>query len=159
MSNDPVPAHTGARCSRSKPQFFDECLTVFHGWDESALWLDLDPGMRDYWVTGFPEIIDAEIKTDNQVGTMIWAWVDDEFLVPGKGIGYWRRSLPPIRYADADLQDAGPWNSRRRCLGNDRRLASPEAGVVASEEALLGRPDRGEASRRPGRGRADRREE
>jgi beta-galactosidase len=38
---------------------------------------------------------------------MIWAWVDDAFQVPGRGIGYWRRDMTPIRYEDAVYAGAG----------------------------------------------------
>ena len=85
----------------AKPVFMDECQTVFHGWGDLAISLELDPGMHDYWVTGVPDVIRACFETENQVGTMIWAWVDDAFQIPGRGIGYWRRGLTPIRYTDA----------------------------------------------------------
>jgi hypothetical protein len=84
-----------------KPVFMDECQTVFHGWGDLAVSLEIDPGMHDYWVYQVPDIIRACFETDNQVGTMIWAWVDDAFWVPGRGIGYWRRDMTPIRYMDA----------------------------------------------------------
>ncbi|MCC7086508.1 MAG: discoidin domain-containing protein [Pirellulales bacterium] len=82
-----------------KPVFFDEVLGVFHGWQDLALFEDIDPGMRDYWITGMPEIQRAINANENQVGANQWAWVDDTFLVPGKGIGHWHRSHPPIYYA------------------------------------------------------------
>jgi hypothetical protein len=85
----------------SKPVFMDECQTVFHGWGDLAVSLELDPGMHDYWVDRVPDVIRACFETENQVGTMIWAWVDDAFWVPGRGIGYWRRDMTPIRYTDA----------------------------------------------------------
>lgn len=89
-----------------KPVFMDECQTVFHGWGDLAISLELDPGMHDYWVIGVPDVIRACFETKNQVGTMIWAWVDDAFQIPGRGIGYWRRDMTPIRYADGIY--AGP---------------------------------------------------
>jgi beta-galactosidase len=85
----------------SKPVFYDECLTVFHGWGDFAYSLEIDPGMHDYWETGMLGIRRQEMKYENQVGTMIWAWVDDAFCIPGRGIGYWRRDLPQIRYTDS----------------------------------------------------------
>jgi len=92
-----IRAQVGVR----KPVFIDECLTVFHGWGDLAVSLEIDPGMHDYWVDRVPDVVRACFETENQVGTMIWAWVDDAFLVPGRGIGYWRRDLTPIRYMDA----------------------------------------------------------
>ena len=62
--------------------------------------LELDPGMHDYWVEKVPDVIRACFETPNQVGTMIWAWVDDAFQIPGRGIENGRRDLPRIRYAE-----------------------------------------------------------
>lgn len=90
-----------AQAGVPKPVFMDECETVFHGWGDLAQSLEIDPGMHDYWISGVPDVIRACFETENQVGTMIWAWVDDAFWVPGRGIGYWRRDMTPIRYMDA----------------------------------------------------------
>ena len=68
----------------SKPVFYDECLTVFHGWGDFAHSLELDPGMHDYWETGVFGIRRQIMAYENQVGAMHWAWVDDAFLVPGR---------------------------------------------------------------------------
>jgi hypothetical protein len=87
--------------AKPKPVFMDECQSVFHGWGDLAYSLEIDPGMHDYWITKVDDVVRACFETENQVGTMIWAWVDDAFQIPGRGIGYWRRDLPPIRYADA----------------------------------------------------------
>jgi beta-galactosidase len=84
----------------AKPVFMDECQTVFHGWGDLAHSLEIDPGMHDYWVTGVPDVIRACFETENQVGTMIWAWVDDAFQIPGRGIENARRDLPRIRYTE-----------------------------------------------------------
>ena len=95
--NDFIRAQAGV----AKPVFMDECQTVFHGWGDLAVSLEVDPGMHDYWVYKVPDVVKACFETENQVGTMIWAWVDDAFWVPGRGIGYWRRDMTPIRYMDA----------------------------------------------------------
>ena len=87
--------------AKPKPVFMDECQSVFHGWGDLAVSLEIDPGMHDYWITKVDDVVKACFETENQVGTMIWAWVDDAFQIPGRGIGYWRRDLPPIRYMDA----------------------------------------------------------
>jgi hypothetical protein len=83
-----------------KPVFYDECLTVYHGWGDFAYSLEIDPGMHDYWETGVLGIRRQIMNYENQMGTMIWAWVDDAFAVPGRGIGCWRRDLPAIRYTE-----------------------------------------------------------
>jgi beta-galactosidase len=84
-----------------KPVFFDEVITPFHGWEDLALFLDLDPGMRDYWIEGLQEIQQAIDAGENQAGSVQFSWVDDAFLVPGKGIDCWRRNQPPIRYTES----------------------------------------------------------
>jgi len=89
-----------------KPVFMDECQTVFHGWGDLAVSLEVDPGMHDYWITHVPDVIRACFETENQVGTMIWAWVDDAALIPGRGIENGRRDLPKIRYTESIY--AGP---------------------------------------------------
>jgi hypothetical protein len=89
-----------------KPVFMDECQTVFHGWGDLAYSLEIDPGMHDYWVTNVPDVIRACFETENQVGTMIWAWVDDAALIPGRGIENARRDMPRIRYTESIY--AGP---------------------------------------------------
>lgn len=91
----------------AKPVFYDECLTVFHGYGDLAYSLEIDPGMRDYWGTGIQGIRRQIMNYENQVGTMIWAWVDDAFAVPGRGIDYWRRDQPVIRYAESIYKMAG----------------------------------------------------
>ena len=96
-----------AQSGLPKPLFMDECQSVFHGWGDLAYSLEIDPGMHDYWVTNVPDVIRACFETENQVGTMIWAWVDDAFQVPGRGIGYWRRDMAPIRYEDAIYSGPG----------------------------------------------------
>jgi hypothetical protein len=84
-----------------KPVFMDECQTVFHGWGDLAYSLEIDPGMHDYWITKVPDVIRACFETENQVGTMIWAWVDDAALIPGRGIENGRRDMPKIRYTES----------------------------------------------------------
>jgi len=84
-----------------KPAFFDEVLGNFHGWEDLALFVDLDPGMKDYWVEGIADIVTAINAGHNQLGTMEFSWCDDTFLVPGKGVDIWRHEQPPIRYTES----------------------------------------------------------
>lgn len=81
------------------PVLYDEGMAVFHGWGMAA-GLELDPGLRDYWVTAHMEPRDGIYAADNQMGVMIWAWVDDAALVPGRGIRYWRADSPRMSFAD-----------------------------------------------------------
>ena len=85
----------------AKPVFMDECQTVFHGWGDLAVSLEIDPGMNDYWITHVADVVKACFETENQVGTMIWAWVDDAALIPGRGIENTRSDMPnKIRYTE-----------------------------------------------------------
>lgn len=81
------------------PVLYDEGMAIFHGWGMGAA-MELDPGLRDYWVTAHPEPRDGIYAADNQMGVMIWAWVDDAALVPGRGVRYWRADTPRMSFAD-----------------------------------------------------------
>ena len=83
------------------PVLFDEGLAIFQGFGAQADGLELDPGLRDFWVTAHPEPIEGIRKSEHQFGSMIWAWADDAFQVPGKGIEYGRRNLPQTHIVDA----------------------------------------------------------
>jgi beta-galactosidase len=84
-----------------KPVFFDEVITPFHGMFDLGLFQDLDPGMRDYWIEGFPEIQQALDAHENQVGSVQFSWSDDAFCLPGKGIEITRRNIPELRYTES----------------------------------------------------------
>jgi hypothetical protein len=76
------------------PMLFDESFAPFQGiWsDAGELWID--PGIRDDYVTPLRPIWDAMMKSRATQGSQIWAWSDDLFLVPGRGLEYGRRSTP-----------------------------------------------------------------
>ncbi len=97
-----------------RPAFFDEVIGLFHGWEDLALFMDIDPGMRDYWITGLPEIRRALRSGENLLGAVQFSWVDDAFLVPGKGIDIWRRDHVPIRYTESVYK-----MPRRGLVGDD----------------------------------------
>ena len=82
------------------PVLFDEGFCVFQGFGAQAQGLELDPGLRDYWVTAHFEPLAAIRRSEHHLGVMIWAWADDAFLVPGKGYEYGRKNLPRLQYAD-----------------------------------------------------------
>ncbi len=74
-----------------RPLLFDESFAPFQGiWgDASELWLD--PGIRDYYAQPLPAIYDRMMHSRATHGSMIWAWSDDIFCVPGRGLEYGRR--------------------------------------------------------------------
>ena len=82
------------------PVINDESFGIFHGWGPLAWNMERDPGLRDYWGTHMQELLDAARQRDNFIGTMQFSWVDDNFLVPNKGIRYWRDFNRPIHFAD-----------------------------------------------------------
>jgi hypothetical protein len=82
------------------PVINDESFGIFHGWGPLAWNMERDPGLRDYWGTHMQELLDAARHRDNFIGTMQFSWVDDNFLVPNKGIRYWRDFNRPIHFAD-----------------------------------------------------------
>jgi hypothetical protein len=84
-----------------KPVFFDEVITPFHGMHEMGIFLDLDPGLRDYWIEGFQEIQQAIDAHENQLGSVQFSWSDDAFLVPGRGIEITRRNIGELRYTES----------------------------------------------------------
>ena len=153
------PTNTAADIERTKklpkPVFYDECLTVFHGWGDLAYSLEIDPGMHDYWETGVLGIRRQEMKYENQVGTMIWAWVDDAFADSRA-----RSRVRAARFA-ADplqrvgLQAAGTRLSGRYRVGSRRRLAQAATRMVADEEGLHAGVDRRAAAEIARGGRAD----
>jgi hypothetical protein len=83
-----------------KPVFFDEVITPFHGMHEMGIFLDLDPGLRDYWIEGFQEIQQALDAHENQLGSVQFSWSDDAFCVPGRGIEITRRNIGELRYTE-----------------------------------------------------------
>lgn len=85
----------------NKPVFYDECLTVPHGWNDLAHSEEVDPGMHDMWEWKILDIRRQIMGGENQVGTMSWAWVDDAFLLPGRGITNSRREMAQILYQNA----------------------------------------------------------
>lgn len=88
------------------PVLFDEAMANFHGWGMSAA-LELDPGLKDYWVTAHFEPRDAIYRSDHHMGVMIWAWVDDQALVPGAAVRYWRAGHPRMTFADRTYKMPG----------------------------------------------------
>jgi hypothetical protein len=81
------------------PIIWDEALCIFQGiWgDARELWLD--PGDRDYYIEPLIPVWDAVQTSKNVQGAMIWAWVDDAFLVPGRDSEYARGTIVRPQHA------------------------------------------------------------
>src|SRR5271157_1006921 len=75
------------------PVIWDESLCIFQGiWgDGRELWRD--PGNRDYYIEPLIPAWEALLGSKNVHGSMIWAWVDDAFLVPGRDTEYGRGTI------------------------------------------------------------------
>ncbi len=76
----------------NKPVLWDEAWCLFQGvfGDVAELWLD--PGVRDYYVEPLPGIYGRMMQAKNIAGTQIWAWSDDIFCVPHRGLEYGRQT-------------------------------------------------------------------
>jgi beta-galactosidase len=74
----------------NKPVIWDECWCIYQGIfnDVAEMWLD--PGMHDYYVEPLPAIYDRMMRAPRIAGTQIWAWSDDIFCVPNRGLEYGR---------------------------------------------------------------------
>ena len=84
------------------PILWDESFCIFQGdlWgDTREMWLD--PGERDYYIYPLIPVWDAVQASKNVQGSMIWAWVDDIFLVPGRDSEYGRGRIgKPVHALD-----------------------------------------------------------
>ncbi|MHB8521010.1 MAG: glycoside hydrolase family 2 TIM barrel-domain containing protein [Limisphaerales bacterium] len=89
--HNPITIADIARLERqSKPVLWDECWCIFQGifGDVGELWLD--PGIRDYYAVPLPAIYARMMASPRIAGTQIWAWSDDIFCVPNRGLEYGR---------------------------------------------------------------------
>jgi len=84
------------------PILWDEAMAPFQGdlWgDTREMWID--PGDRDYYIQPLIPIWDAVQTSKNVQASIIWAWVDDAFLVPGRDSEYGRGSIGrPLHFLD-----------------------------------------------------------
>ncbi len=73
-----------------KPILWDESWCIFQGiWnDVDEMWVD--PGIRDYYVEPLIQVYRDYMASKNVAGSMIWAWSDDLFCVPGINSEYGR---------------------------------------------------------------------
>ncbi len=77
-----------------KPVLWDESWCIFQGiWgDVAELWLD--PGLRDHYAAPLPAIYARMMRSRAIAGSQIWAWSDDIFCVPNRGLEYGRGTTP-----------------------------------------------------------------
>jgi hypothetical protein len=84
------------------PIMWDESMAPFQGdlWgDTREMWID--PGERDYYIVPLIPVWDAVQESKNVQASIIWAWVDDAFLVPGRDSEYGRGSIGlPLHFLD-----------------------------------------------------------
>jgi beta-galactosidase len=94
MHNPITLARMKERENVAVPILWDESFCIFQGhlWgDTREMWID--PGDRDYYIEPLIEVWDAVQTSKNVQGSMIWAWVDDIFLVPGRDSEYGRGGI------------------------------------------------------------------
>ncbi len=94
MHNPITLARMKEREDEKVPIIWDESFCIFQGdlWgDTREMWLD--PGDRDYYIDPLIAVWDAVQTSKNVEGSMIWAWVDDIFLVPGRDSEYGRGGI------------------------------------------------------------------
>ncbi len=101
--------------SVNRPVLWDEAWCIFQGiWgDAGEMWLD--PGIRDYYAEPLRPIYSEMMRSRNIAGTQIWAWSDDIFCVPNRGLEYGRHYTAchfienEYRLPDRGLVGDAPW--------------------------------------------------
>src|SRR5215469_3544594 len=120
-----------------KPVLWDESLAPYQGiWgDGDALWRD--PGIRDYYVVPLVDVMEAFWASKVVEASFIWAWADDMFLVPGRGVEQGRgytddRAAERIYYkqgyglaGDAPWGVIDGWRRKKPEFWNIQNLYSP----------------------------------
>jgi beta-galactosidase len=99
----------------NKPVLWDESWCIFQGifGDVAEMWID--PGVRDYYAVPLPAIYARMMRSENIAGSQIWAWSDDIFCVPHRGLEYGRGATPchfienAYRLPDRGLVGDAPW--------------------------------------------------
>lgn len=119
------------------PLIWDESLCIFQGiyGDGPELWQD--PGNRDYYIAPLIPIWKEVLASKVIQGSMIWAWSDDLFQVPGRGSEY-GRGLTLARTSDLVYGAAGKgvvgdapwgvvdgWRRRKPEFWHTKKLHSP----------------------------------
>ena len=139
----------------NKPVLWDECWCIFQGifGDIAEMWVD--PGLRDYYAEPLPAVYARMMRSKNIIGTQIWAWSDDIFCVPNRGLEYGREGTrchfleEQYRLPNRGLVGDAPWGvvdgwrRRKPEFWITQKLHSP----VKIKEAPLLVPASGQALR------------
>ena len=119
------------------PLIWDESLCIFQGISNDGKELWVDPGDRDYWVAPLIPIWDEILRSPFVEGSMIWAWADDVFQVPGRGSEYGRNVTmahssdglygSPAKgvVGDAPWGIVDGWRRKKPEFWNTKKLFSP----------------------------------
>ena len=135
----------------AKPLFWDEAWCIFQGifGDGDEMWVD--PGIRDFYAEPLPAVFAKMMQSTNIIGTQIWAWSDDIFCMPHRGVEFSRRAGPfdflqgeylmPERglVGDAPWGMVDGWRRRKPEFWITKKLHSP----VKIKEGALPLPPQG----------------
>jgi hypothetical protein len=156
VAHNPISLPDIARVQAGpKPLIWDEAWCIFQGifGDVGELWVD--PGIRDYYAQPLPPIFAKMMQTTNIIGSQIWAWSDDIFCVPHRGVEFSRRASPfdflqgeyllPERglVGDAPWGVVDGWRRRKPEFWITKKLQSP----VKIKEGPLPLPAQGQPIR------------
>jgi len=93
VQHNPITlAGIGELEKQPKPVLWDECWCVFQGIFDDVAEMWLDPGIRDYYAEPLPALYARMMQSRNIAGSQTWAWSDDVFCVPNRGLEYGRQS-------------------------------------------------------------------
>ena len=146
------PRRPQSRCSSTKT------LPIFpHGVEDLALFPRSRSGhgrLLDRKLGGDPA---GDQRHENQAGTVQFAWVDDKFLVPGKGNRTWRSGHAQIRFTDSVYKLPGRGIIGENAWGTVDGWRRPRPVYWLSKKLYSPGPNRGKAAGFAEGGRADRR--
>lgn len=106
-----------------EPVLADEFMPIFQVCQREpheAYTLRVDPGLRDYWVTGYGPFLDRFREGRSCAGGMVWSGIDDVFEIPTRdsiGHGAWshlpeHEFLQPFEFFESDhgaVRGDGEW--------------------------------------------------
>ena len=142
--------------SYDQPVVLDECIPPFQDNARAPLhaqMLAIDPGVRDYWVTGARPFVARAMRESGCIGGMIWSAVDDQWLLPieeSVGEGNWAHltKLDYFRVRDVHPRQDGlvfrgegewglldGWGRSRPELWHTQKMYSPIEIVSARFDA------------------------
>ena len=136
--------------SYDQPVILDECTPPFQDNARAPLhaeMLAIDPGVRDYWVTGIRPFMARAMRDRGCIGGMIWSAVDDQFVLPieeSVGFGSWAHltRLDYYRVRDVHPPQDGLTFRGEGEWGLHRRLGPAAARAVARSQTVFANRDR-----------------